>query len=83
MMYNAIQCKAEYDMEFRSLLLSPEYAGMTFVEATHRDVIWANGLSIKQSMELGRAGWIGQNLLGQALTELRNKLRPDLAVKGQ
>ena len=26
---------------------------------------------------------IGQNLLGQALTELRNKLRPDLAVKGQ
>ena len=56
---------------------------MTFVEATLRDVILANGLSIKQSMELGRAGWIGQNLLGQALTELRNKLRPDLAVKGQ
>ena len=83
MMYNAIQCKAEYDMEFRSLLLSPEYAGMTFVEATHRDVIWANGLSIKDSMALGRDGWTGQNLLGQALTELRNKLRPDLAVKVQ
>ena len=83
MMYKAIECKAEYDMEFLRLLLSSEYAGLTFVEATHRDLIWANGLSIKDSMELGRAGWTGQNLLGQALTELRNKLRPDLAVKVQ
>ena len=82
MMYKAIECKADYDMEFLRLLLSSEYAGLTFVEATHRDLIWANGLSIKDSMELGRAGWTGQNLLGQALTELRNKLRPDLAVKG-
>lgn len=83
LMCKAIECKAEYDMEFRRLLLSPEYAGMTFVEATHRDKVWANGLGINQSLELGRAGWKGQNLLGKALTELRNKLRPDLAVKVQ
>lgn len=83
MMYKAIECKAEYDMEFRRLLLSPAFAGMTFAEATHRDKVWATGLGINQSMELGRAGWKGQNLLGKALTELRNKLRPDLAVKVQ
>ena len=83
MMYKAIECKAEYDLEFRRLLLSPVYAGMTFAEATHRDMVWATGLGINQSMELGRAGWKGQNLLGKALTELRNKLRPDLAVKVQ
>lgn len=83
LMYNAVECKAKYDMEFRRVLLSPEYAGKTFVEATKLDKIWGIGISIKKAMEVGRAGWKGQNLLGRALTELRDKLCPEFAVKGQ
>lgn len=83
LMYNAVECKAKYDMEFKRVLLSPEYAEKTFVEATRLDKIWGIGISIKKAMEVGRAGWNGQNLLGRALTELRDKLRPDFAVKGQ
>ena len=83
LMYNAVECKAKYDMEFRRVLLSPEYAGKTFVEATKLDKIWGIGISITKAMEVGRAGWKGQILLGRARTELRDKLCPEFAVKGQ
>lgn len=80
-MYNALEAKAKYDSEFRRLLLLPEFAEKTFVEATRLDKIWGIGISIKKAMEVGRAGWKGTNLLGKALTELRDNLNLDLSVK--
>ena len=77
-MATALKQKALYDEEFKKVLLDPKYAGLTFVEASKYDQIWGIGINAKTAMEVGRAGWKGHNFLGRALTELRNKLRPDL-----
>lgn len=77
-MYTALKQKAQYDEEFRRVLLDPQYAGLTFVEASKYDPDWGIGIDARTAMKVGRAGWKGQNLLGRALTKLRNELRPDL-----
>lgn len=74
----ALKQKAQYDEEFKKVLLDPQYAGMTFCEASPRDPKWGIGIDAKTAMEVGRAGWKGHNFLGRALTDLRNELRPDL-----
>ena len=75
----ALKQKALYDKEFKRVLLDPQYAGMTFVEASKHDNIWGIGIDMRAAMRAGKAGWQGHNFLGRALTELRNELRPDLA----
>lgn len=77
-MKTALTYKAMYDEEFKKVLLDPQYAGMTFCEASKYDKIWGIGIDAKTAMKVGRAGWKGHNFLGRALTELRNELRPDL-----
>ncbi len=78
-MRTALKQKVKYDEEFQRVLFDPKYAGMTFCEASPRDTIWGCGLSKREAMEKGRAGWEGHNFLGRALTDLRNEMRPDLA----
>lgn len=78
-MATALKQKALYDEEFKRVLLDPQYAGMTFVEASKRDKIWGIGIDANTAMREGKAGWKGHNFLGRALTDLRNELRPDLA----
>ena len=77
-MYTALKQKALYDEEFKRVLLDPQYAGMTFVEASKYDKIWGIGIDANTAMRVGKAGWQGHNFLGRALTDLRNELRPDL-----
>ena len=75
----ALKQKAQYDEEFKRVLLDPQYAGMTFCEASKYDKIWGIGIDAKTAMEVGKAGWKGHNFLGRALTELRNELCPSLS----
>lgn len=69
-MYTALSAKFEVDEEFKSVLMSEEYRGLTFVEASPRDVNWGIGLSVSAAYE-GKA-WKGKNLLGKLLTQLRD-----------
>lgn len=69
-MYTALSAKFEVDEEFRSVLMSEEYRGLKFVEASPRDVNWGIGLSVSAAYE-GKA-WKGKNLLGKLLTQLRD-----------
>lgn len=78
-MTTALKQKALYDEEFKRVLLDPQFAGMTFCEASKYDQIWGIGIDANTAMREGKAGWKGHNFLGRALTDLRNELRPDLA----
>ena len=63
------QCK--YHMK---KFLDPEFDGKTFVEASPSDGIWGIKMGIKDKGVLNERNWNGQNLLGKALTEVRNQL---------
>ena len=71
-MYKALFVKAEYCQEFKDLLI--QYKDKTFVECNPHDTIWAIGLSEDNDQILDPKNWRGRNLLGEALTELANKL---------
>lgn len=73
-MATALKQKALYDEEFKRVLIDPQYAGMTFVEASPYDRIWGIGISATTALKKGVAGWKGHNFLGRALTELRDEL---------
>lgn len=45
------------------------------VEASPRDCIWGIGLRADDPRALDPAQWRGENLLGQALDEVRRRLR--------
>jgi ribA/ribD-fused uncharacterized protein len=55
-------------------LLDPEFDGKTFVEASPIDGIWGIKMGIKDEGVLDERNWKGQNLLGKALTEVRERL---------
>lgn len=74
-MMEALKVKLNADPDFRDALLSEEYRGKTFVEASPYDDIW--GIKAKATDELIKAGptaWNGKNLLGEALTKLRDEV---------
>ena len=60
---------------FRNRILNPEFDGKTFVEASPSDGIWGIQMSIKEQGVLDERNWRGQNLLGKAITEVREKLK--------
>ena len=55
-------------------ILDPEFDGKTFVEASPSDGIWGIKMGIKDKGTLDERNWRGQNLLGKALTEVRERL---------
>lgn len=69
-MYEALKAKFDTNEEFRQALLSKEFMGKTFVEASPYDNIWGIGISVEDAFE-GKE-WKGSNLLGKLLTQLRN-----------
>ena len=66
--------KYSQNMELRTRLLDPEFDGKTFVEASPVDGIW--GILMPQGTDGidDEANWRGRNLLGKAITEVRNRL---------
>lgn len=72
-MYTALEQKLKYDAEFREALLSETYKGKTFVEASRDDTIWGIGAEASDAvLKKGVTAWKGTNLLGKALTRLRD-----------
>jgi len=71
-MYIAIKAKLEVDEVFRDTLLSEEYKGKIFVEASPTDKVWGIRRSISDAYQ-GKE-WRGLNLLGKLLTELRDEM---------
>jgi len=51
-----------------------ETKGTTIVEASPYDTIWGIGMAEDHPDVMDEAKWKGENLLGKALTELRDEL---------
>lgn len=74
-MYRALMQKLKYDAEFRDALLSDDYKGKTWVEASRKDDIWGIGTEASDEVLMrGKDAWKGQNLLGKTLTRLRDDI---------
>ena len=63
------QCSYHYNK-----LMNPEFNGKTFVEASPIDGIWGIKMGIKDKGVLDERNWKGQNLMGKAITEVRERL---------
>ena len=70
-MYIALKTKLVVDEAYKSTLLSAEYRGKTFVEASPYDEVWGIKRSIVDAVE-GKE-WRGLNLLGKLHTQLRDE----------
>jgi ribA/ribD-fused uncharacterized protein len=80
-MYLAIKAKYDADEVFRNTLMDKRYEGKTFVEAANADEIWGIGTYVTKEVAcFNEELWMGTNLLGKALTRLRNEKIHDLVV---
>ena len=71
-MYIALKAKLAVDEAYKNTLLSKEYRGKTFVEASPYDEVWGIKRSIVEAVE-GKE-WRGLNLLGKLHTQLRDEI---------
>lgn len=71
-MYIALRAKLAVDESYKNTLLSNEYKGKTFVEASPYDEVWGIKRSIAEAVD-GKE-WRGLNLLGKLHTQLRNEI---------
>lgn len=58
-------------------LFNPDFWRKTFVEASPIDCIWGVGLDLSNDRIVDPTNWRGQNLLGKALTEVRDTISLD------
>lgn len=70
-MYIALRAKLAVDEAYKNTLLSEEYKGKTFVEASPYDEVWGIKRSITDAV--GGKEWNGLNLLGKLHTQLRDE----------
>lgn len=59
--------------KFKELLMST--GNRKLVEAAHYDRVWGVGLRQEDDLILDESNWLGQNLLGKAITEVRMMLQ--------
>ena len=71
-MYIALKAKLAVDKAYRETLLSEEFRGKTFVEASPSDEVWGIHQSITDAYN--GAAWKGLNLLGKLHTIIRDEL---------
>lgn len=71
-MEQTIKAKFDQNPELKSLLLSSEFDGKTFVEASPFDRIWGIGYDENHALQ-NISDW-GENLLGKTLTFYRGSL---------
>ena len=63
------------DKELQKRLLSPEFDGKLFVEASPIDKIWGIGMSEDNPDILDETKWRGLNYLGRILTDVRARIK--------
>ena len=66
--------KYSQNEELKGLLLNPELKGKGYVEASKYDTIWGVGLTEDNPLVDDEKNWLGTNLLGKALDEVRERL---------
>jgi len=71
-MYDILEQKFLQNIELRIEILS--HPGSTFVEASPVDTIWGIGMAEGDVGIEDESNWKGQNLLGKALTQVRDHL---------
>lgn len=67
------------DLNLLKKILNPDFDGKTFVEASPYDGIWGIrlGIGIPEHVLNDEKNWEGTNLLGKALTEVRQMLKDE------
>ena len=73
-MVDANYYKYTQNEELKKLLLNPELDGKHYVEASPYDRIWGIGCDETTALD-DESNWNGQNLLGKALDEVRDKIK--------
>lgn len=73
-MVDANKLKYSQNEELKELILSDEYKGKGFVEASKWDNVWGIKLTEDMPEADDESKWLGQNLLGKALDETREWL---------
>lgn len=71
-MKEACRAKFTQNLDLKKILLS--HKTQTYVEASPFDVIWGVGMSEDNPKINNKDNWLGMNLLGEVLTELRDEL---------
>ena len=71
-MRNVNLAKYRQNKDLRKKLFNPDFHNKTFVEASPIDTIWGIGMDISNDKIVDPKNWKGQNLLGKALTEVRD-----------
>jgi ribA/ribD-fused uncharacterized protein len=72
-MVDVVYAKFSQNSNLKDVLLST--GDKTIVEASPYDTIWGIGMHWEDDRVLDEKNWRGQNLLGKALMEVREKLR--------
>lgn len=72
-MVDACYHKFSQNVDLMNEILSEEYEGKGFCEASPIDRLWGIGIGEKEASD-DESTWKGQNLLGKALDEVRKRL---------
>ncbi len=70
--YEGSKAKFTQNEELKNTLFATK--GTTLVEAAPNDTIWGIGLAENDPRALNRETWLGKNLLGEILTQIRTEL---------
>lgn len=71
--YNGIYLKFSQNPELKAKLLSYD-KDCIFAECAVYDKIWGIGLSMHNSDRFNKSCWLGENLLGKAITKVRDNI---------
>ena len=72
-MHDVNYAKYTQDKELQAKLLDKQFDGKTFVEASPTDCVWGIGFGQVDAPD-DESLWLGQNLLGKVLTQVRAEL---------
>ena len=73
-MVDANKAKYSQNEDLKELILNPELKGKKYCEASPIDRVWGLGLGENDPLADDEKNWLGQNLLGKALDEVREWL---------
>jgi len=74
-MVDACYLKFSSNEDLKNNILSDEFNGKHYVESSPVDRIWGVGLSENDPLIDDEKNWLGTNLLGKALDEVRERLQ--------